>query len=68
MAVQPHLEPDPFDKVVKKMLSDPVLLAELDAQHAAIDNGTAVLHSNEDVRARLLALGVPLRDEPAADA
>jgi len=62
----PRVEPDPFDKVVEEMLRDPVLLAELDEQHAKIDRGEAKLRSNEEVRARLLARGVPLRDDSSA--
>lgn len=55
----PHLEPDPFDKVVEKVLSDPVLLAELDQQHAAIDRGEAKLHSHDEARR---IVGLPPQD------
>ena len=64
MATAPRLEPDPFDKVVDDMLSDPTLLAALDEQHAKIEAGEAKLHSDDEVRARLRALGVPVRDHP----
>ena len=55
----PHVEPDPFDKVVDEMLRDPVLLAELDEQHARIDRGEATLHSNDEARR---IVGLPPQD------
>jgi hypothetical protein len=66
MAAAVHLEPDPFDKVVEELLSDPQLQAELDEQHAKIDRGEAKLYSEDEVATRLRALGVPLPDEDAS--
>ncbi len=66
MAGAVHLEPDPFDKVVDELLSDPQLQAELDEQHAKIDRGEARLYTQDEVEARLRALGVPLPDEDAS--
>lgn len=57
----PHLEPDPFDNVVEKVLSDPALLAELDEQHAAIDHGEANLHGHDEARR---IVGLPPQDAP----
>ncbi len=47
MAGAVHLEPDPFDKVVDELLSDPQLQAELDEQHAKIDRGEARLYTQD---------------------
>lgn len=66
MAGAVHLEPDPFDKVVDELLSDPQLQAELDEQHAKIDRGEARLYTQDEVEARLRALGVLLPDEDAS--
>lgn len=55
----PHLEPDPFDKVVEKVLSDPALVSELDEQHAAIDRGDAKLHRHDEARR---IVGLPPQD------
>lgn len=68
MALAPRLEPDPFDETVEAMLRNPALLADLDEQHAMLDRGELRTFTNDEVRARLERLGVPLLDDPPPEA
>ena len=49
-AVNPHLEPDPFDKEIEAMLRDPAVVARLDAIAEKRRNGTLLTHSNNEAR------------------
>ena len=62
-----HPAPDPFDEDLDRVLSDPAVIARLDAIAEKRKNGTLVTHSHEEVGKRLKGLGVPLLDEPDSD-
>lgn len=68
LPAHPRVEPDPFDKEVERLLADPAIRADLDAQHAAFERGELTTYSHAEVRERLRKLGVPILDETVADA
>ncbi|MFN2569830.1 MAG: hypothetical protein ABR564_09570 [Candidatus Dormibacteria bacterium] len=61
-----HPAPDPFDEEIDAMLSDPEVIARLDAIKAKRGSGTLVVHSNDEVREHLRRRGVPV-NEPTAN-